>query len=160
MGIDVMFNLFILLLERVGLIILLAYILMNINHFKTMMSQRDQWRSKCQLIIIFGIFAMISNFTGVEIEQVHIVSGNIYYHLNSDDSMANTRVLTIGVSGLIGGPWVAIIIGIISGLCRLFIGGADAYTYLISSKSLLLFLVTSDTKPSNKIRILLLPKEQ
>ena len=37
--------------------------------------------------------------------------------------MANTRVLTIGVSGLIGGPWVAIIVGIISGLCRLYIGG-------------------------------------
>ena len=32
-----MLNLFILLLERVGLIILLAYILININHFKTMM---------------------------------------------------------------------------------------------------------------------------
>ena len=28
---------------------------------------------------------------------------------------------------------VAIIVGIISGLCRLYIGGADAYTYLISS---------------------------
>ena len=36
-----MLNLFILLLERVGLIILLAYILMNINHFKTMMSERQ-----------------------------------------------------------------------------------------------------------------------
>ena len=51
-----MLNLFILLLERVGLIILLAYILININHFKTMMSERDKWRSKFQLIIIFGIF--------------------------------------------------------------------------------------------------------
>lgn len=128
-----MLNLFILLLERVGLIILLAYILMNINHFKTMMSERDKWRSKFQLIIIFGIFSMISNFTGIEIENGHIVSGDIYYHLSKDASMANTRVLTIGVSGLIGGPWVAIIVGIISGLCRLYIGGADAYTYLISS---------------------------
>lgn len=35
-----MLNLFILLLERVGLIIIIAYILMNINHFKTMMNQR------------------------------------------------------------------------------------------------------------------------
>ena len=33
-----MFNLFILLLERVGLIIIIAYMLMNINHFKTMMA--------------------------------------------------------------------------------------------------------------------------
>ena len=103
MRIDVMLNLFILLLERVGLIILLAYILMNINHFKTMMSERDKWRSKFQLIIIFGIFSMISNFTGIEIENGHIVSGDIYYHLSKDASMANTRVLTIGVSGLIGG---------------------------------------------------------
>ena len=37
-----MLNLFILLLERVGLIIIIAYILMNINHFKTMMNQRDK----------------------------------------------------------------------------------------------------------------------
>ena len=35
-----MFNLFILLLERVGLIIIIAYMLMNINHFKTMMGER------------------------------------------------------------------------------------------------------------------------
>ena len=48
---------------------------MNINHFKTMMSERDKWRSKFQLIIIFGIFSMISNFTGIEIENGHIVSG-------------------------------------------------------------------------------------
>lgn len=43
------------------------------------------------------------------------------------------RVLTIGMSGLIGGPFVAIIVGIVSGLSRLYIGGANAYTYLISS---------------------------
>lgn len=36
-----MFNLFILLLERVGLIIIIAYMLMNINHFKTMMGERE-----------------------------------------------------------------------------------------------------------------------
>ncbi len=36
-----MLNLFILLLERVGLIILIAYILMNINHFKSMMNDRE-----------------------------------------------------------------------------------------------------------------------
>ena len=71
----------------------------------------------------FWYISMISNFTGIEIENGHIVSGDIYYHLSKDASMANTRVLTIGVSGLIGGPWVAIIVGIISGLCRLYIGG-------------------------------------
>ncbi|WP_226386206.1 sensor histidine kinase [Staphylococcus sp. Marseille-Q1834] len=128
-----MFNLFILLLERVGLIIIIAYILMNVNHLKKMMGEREKLRSQWQLTIIFSLFAIISNFTGIEIENGKIISSNIYYHLNDNASMANTRVLTIGMSGLIGGPFVAIIVGIISGLSRLFIGGANAYTYLISS---------------------------
>lgn len=128
-----MFNLFILLLERVGLIIIIAYMLMNINHFKTMMGEREKLRSQWQLTILFALFAITSNFTGIEIENGHIVSSNIYYQLNDDASMANTRVLTIGMSGLIGGPFVAIIVGIVSGLSRLYIGGANAYTYLISS---------------------------
>ena len=90
-------------------------------------------RSQWQLTILFALFAITSNFTGIEIENGHIVSSNIYYQLNDDASMANTRVLTIGMSGLIGGPFVAIIVGIVSGLSRLYIGGANAYTYLISS---------------------------
>lgn len=43
MRIDVMFNLFILLFECVGLIILFVYIFMNINYFKIMMSECDKW---------------------------------------------------------------------------------------------------------------------
>lgn len=128
-----MLNLFILLLERVGLIIIIAYILMNINHFKTMMNQRDKRSSQWQLIIIFGCFSMISNFTGIQINDNEVVNGSVYNHLDPEASLANTRVLTIGVSGLIGGPFVAIFVAIISGIYRVYIGGADAYIYLISS---------------------------
>ena len=52
-----MFNLFILLLERVGLIIIIAYILMNINHFKTIMSAREKLRAQIELTILFSLFA-------------------------------------------------------------------------------------------------------
>lgn len=128
-----MLNLFILLLERVGLIIIIAYILMNINHFKTMMNQRDKRSSQWQLIIIFGCFSMISNFTGIQINGNEVVNGSVYNHLDPEASLANTRVLTIGVSGLIGGPFVAIFVAMISGIYRVYIGGADAYIYLISS---------------------------
>lgn len=73
-----MFNLFILLLERVGLIIIIAYILMNINHFKTIMSAREKLRAQIELTILFSLFAIISNFTGIEIEHDKIISSNIY----------------------------------------------------------------------------------
>lgn len=42
-------------------------------------------------------------------------------------------MLTIGVAGLVGGPFVSVFVGILSGVFRLYMGGAEAYTYLISS---------------------------
>lgn len=128
-----MLNLFVLLLERVGLIILVAYILMNTSYFKNMMGEREQWYVKWRLIIVFSSFALLSNFTGIAINNGEIVSSMIYLHLGPEVSLANTRVLTIGVAGMIGGPFVGLFVGVLSGIFRVYIGGADAYTYLISS---------------------------
>lgn len=128
-----MLGLFILLLERVGLIIIVAYILMNIPHFKRVMSRREQWDASIQLLLIFGIFAIISNFTGVEINGKTIISSDFFMHLADDASIANTRVLTISVAGLVGGPFVGIGVGIISGISRFMLGGEDGYMYIFSS---------------------------
>ncbi|MDJ1089318.1 sensor histidine kinase [Macrococcus caseolyticus] len=128
-----MFSLFILLLERVGLIIIVAYLLMNVPYFKKMMSERSNLSSQMQLLIVFGLFAAVSNFTGVEIRNNEILSSQIFSKISDDAVIANTRVLTISVAGLIGGPVVGIGVGIVSGITRYLIGGVDAYTYVISS---------------------------
>ncbi len=57
----------------------------------------------------------------------------MYFRLDDDVSLANTRVLTIGVAGLVGGPFVGSFVGVISGIFRVYMGGADAQVYLISS---------------------------
>ena len=51
------------------------------------------------------------------------------------------------MSGLIGGPFVAIIVGIISGLSRILIGGANAYIYLFSSVIIALISDFMDIAP-------------
>lgn len=128
-----MFNLFILILERVGLIIILAYLLMNIHYFRDKLGERQRLSTKLTLIIVFGIFAVISNYTGVEISHDQIISDQVLMKLSEGASLANTRVLTIGVAGLIGGPLVGTSVGIISGIIRFFQGGEEAYIYVISS---------------------------
>ncbi|MBT2732527.1 sensor histidine kinase [Carnobacterium sp. ISL-102] len=128
-----MFYLFILMLERGGLIIILAYILMNIPYFKNLLGNRRKASTMVQLIVVFGLFALISNFTGVEIGQNQIKMDQPFTDLSSHSSLANTRVLTIGVSGLIGGPIIGVGVGLISGIIRYFQGGIDAYVYVISS---------------------------
>lgn len=127
------FSLIVLMLERGGLIIILAYLLINIPRFQHLVQERQKWRVKFQLVFIFGLFAVISNFTGVEIGENEIITDQLFSRLASNSSLANTRVLTIGVSGIIGGPFVGFWVGLVSGIVRFWQGGADPHTYLISS---------------------------
>ena len=121
------------MLQRGGLIIILAYLLVNIPRFQHLIQDRQQWSVKIQLIIIFSLFAVVSNFTGVEIIGGEIIIDPFFSQLSLNSSLANTRVLTIGVSGMIGGPFVGIGVGLVSGLIRFWQGGVDPHTYVISS---------------------------
>ncbi|MBM6613786.1 sensor histidine kinase [Desemzia sp. RIT804] len=128
-----MFSLFILMLERGGLIIILAYLLINIPYFKNVLTNRHKWDAKIKLIVIFSLFALISNYTGVEINQDEMIVNQFVTQLSSNSALANTRVLTIGVSGLIGGSSVGIIVGLVSAIVRFFQGGGDVHIYVLSS---------------------------
>lgn len=125
--------LFILLLERVGLIIILAYILLSIPFFKDVLLKREKLNKKVLLIFIFSVFAFISNFTGVEISADQEIISQLFTPLDPASSLANTRVLTIGVSGLIGGTPVGFVVGLVSGVTRYLQGGNDPHIYFISS---------------------------
>lgn len=145
------------MLERGGLIIILAYLLINIPRFQHLISERERWNVKVQLVFIFGLFAVISNFTGVEIAENEIIIDQLFSRLAPNSSLANTRVLTIGASGLIGGPFVGFFVGLASGIIRFWQGGADPHTYLISSLLIGLLsgfygkkFIQNDTFPSIK----------
>jgi len=150
-----MVTLFILMLERAGLIIILAYMLMNIQYFKNMLGDRQRLSTKMQLIVIFGLFAIISNFTGVEIRQGEIVFDQLFTKLSLNSSLANTRVLTIGVSGLIGGPFVGLVVGVASAVIRYWQGGVGAHIYVVSS---ILIGVTSGMYGAKSMRKNIYPK--
>lgn len=128
-----MVSLFILLLERVGLIILIAYLLLNISVFKQRLAYRRKWSTQGLLVLIFALFATISNFNGVEILPGQIISNASLTALSDEASLANTRTLTIGISGLVGGPIVGISVGVISGIIRFSQGGIDPQVYVFSS---------------------------
>lgn len=134
-----MFSLFILMLERGGLIIILAYLLINIPYFKNILTNRSRMSSKLKLIVMFSVFAFISNYMGVEINQDEMIVNQFVTQLSANSALANTRVLTIGVSGLIGGSSVGIIVGLVSAVVRFFQGGGDVHIYILSSVLIGLF---------------------
>ncbi len=127
-------ELFIMMMERVGLIILLAYLLVNVDYFKQLLFKRELLQSKLKFIIFFGLFAIISNLTGIEIAGDTIIQSNILTHISSNTAIANTRTLAISVSGLVGGPLVGTVVGIIAGISRAIQGtGTTGLFYIPSS---------------------------
>ncbi|KRM62044.1 histidine kinase [Paucilactobacillus vaccinostercus DSM 20634] len=129
-----MLNLSLLMLERVGIVIILAFLLVNVRPFRQLLFAQRTISNKINLIIIFAFFAIISNITGIEIDsQNHLVSTGILLNLPDENSIANTRLLAVTVSGIIGGPSVGAVVGLIAGLHRVIQGGLAAWFYIPSS---------------------------
>ena len=107
--------LMILLFQRLGIIMILAFLLVNNGYFRQLIVERSK-REKLALIIIFGIFVIISNLTGIEIRgDKSLIEHPILTTISHSDSLANTRTLVITTASLVGGPLVGTIVGIIGG---------------------------------------------
>lgn len=128
-----MFALVLMLISNVGFIMLLAYVssrlILNLDHG----SMSGKYQRPFAYIVVFTLFAIISNLTGIEIHSDLSFNSLSTFHIQPDAILANTRVLTISVSGLIGGPWVGLTVGLVSGIIRYLQGGYIAVTYLTSS---------------------------
>ncbi len=59
--------LMVLLFQRLGIIMILAFLLVNNSYFRQLIEERSK-RETVVLVIIFGLFVIISNITGIEIK--------------------------------------------------------------------------------------------
>ena len=108
------------LINRVGIILVLAIILSKTKTFKKLVSKRNiNIKDKLLLSFIFGGFGIIGTYTGISIQG----------------AIVNSRVIGIVAGGLLGGPLVGILSGIIAGGHRYLIdiGGFTALACAIST---------------------------
>ncbi|WP_163874762.1 sensor histidine kinase [Paenibacillus favisporus] len=128
-----MFYLLPLMLERVGILIIVAFLLSRMTSFRQTLHHEDRLPAKLLLIVIFGVFGMISNYTGVEIHGGAIGSEIWQAGVQVDSALANTRIMGVAIGGLLGGPLVGLGAGLIAGLHRLTLGGYTAAACSIST---------------------------
>lgn len=108
--------------SRVGIILILALFLSKTGIFKKLVLKQDiNNKDKILLSIIFGFFGIIGTYTGIR----------------TQGAIANSRVIGVFVGGLLGGPMVGILSGIIAGGHRFLIdiGGFTALACAISTLS-------------------------
>ena len=126
-------TLFLFMLERVGLIIIFAFLVSRLKSFRTVLQKRKSWTSRAILIVIFGLLGIVSSYTGIRIENGAIYNEGLHTTLNESDAIANTRVISTAIAGLFGGPIVGLGAGVIAGVHRLMLGGFSAVACGVST---------------------------
>lgn len=121
-----------LMIERVGILIILAFLLSRMKTFRQFVQNQHGFKEKLIFIFIFGSFGIISNYTGVEIES-GVITTSSWQTDDIDGAIANTRIMGVTIGGLLGGPLVGIGVGLIAGLHRLTLGGFTAVACALST---------------------------
>lgn len=123
-----MFDLLIIMLERVGIIIAVAFILTRFQFFKNMVSH-DKLNRKQSLsaILFFGFFGIAGTYLGVALDVSSFQFNNVQMTLVESEAIANSRVIGVVLAGLLGGYRVGIGAGLIAGLHRMSLGGFTSF---------------------------------
>ncbi|NLV89470.1 MAG: sensor histidine kinase, partial [Tissierellia bacterium] len=119
-----MFSLLVILLKnlssRVGIILILALFLSKVGLFRKLVSKRNiNLQDKIYLSIIFGFIGIIGTYTGIHLQG----------------AIVNSWVIGVFDGGLLGGPLVGFLSGLIAGGHRFLIdiGGFTALACSLST---------------------------
>lgn len=108
------------LFERAALLLISLFFMIRIPRFKESL-QKDQHSLTERLVItlMFCLFAIFGTYSGINVEG----------------SLVNTRIIAVVSGGILFGPWVGIISGVVSGIHRYLIdiGGVTSIPCLITS---------------------------
>lgn len=129
-----MVDLLIIMLERVSIIVAMAFVLTRFRFFK-MMTQHHKLSRKQNVsaIILFGLFGIIGTYFGVSFNTSTTHFESVSNNLAQEEAIANSRVIGVVVAGLLGGSRLGIGAGLIAGVHRLMLGGFTAVACSVST---------------------------
>lgn len=147
-----MMELFLFMLERVGLIIVFAFLMSRWRLFRGMLFQDQGVKEKVWLIIIFSALSIVSSYTGIKIESgsINPLNQMIHSSINAEEAIANTRLIGVAIAGIFGGPFVGVSVGVIAGIHRITLGGFTAVACGVST--ILAGFITGSLSKQLKIR--------
>lgn len=108
------------LFERAALLLMCLFVLTRLPRFKEIFVKGAYAPQDLVIVtVIFSLFAIFGTYSGIKV----------------DGSLVNVRIIAIMAGGILFGPWVGLITGIISGVHRFLIdiGGVTSVPCLITS---------------------------
>lgn len=114
------FDMLLAVFDRAALMLICLFFLTRTRIFRQLLHKDDHSPlEKAAVILIFSLFALFSTWSGIHVEG----------------SLLNVRVIAVMAGGILFGPWVGIITGIIAGVHRFLIDmdGVTSVPCLITS---------------------------
>ncbi len=122
-----MFELFITMLERLGIIVTIAFILTRFKFFRNMVYlEKLDRKQQLTAIIFFGFFGIIGTYTGLRLSTETLNIDRWVIDLSADEAIANSRVIGIVLAGMLGGYRVGIGAALIAAIHRFTLSGFTA----------------------------------
>lgn len=126
---DEMWELLLLMLERVGIIVTVAFLMTRVRYFRTVIHQQDVTdKQRFPVMLMFGLFGILGTYTGLVVNSESLGLSSWAMELEADEAIANSRVIGIVVAGLIGGWKIGFGAGLIAGIHRFSLGGFTAFS--------------------------------
>lgn len=107
------------LAERTAVLIVAALLFTRVRAFRSILNQQANWREKAVMVLIFSAISILGTYNG------------IWYQ----DAIANSRVIGTVVAGLLAGPWVGLLTGLVAGIHRYSLGGFTDLACAVSTIS-------------------------
>lgn len=129
-----MLELLITMVERLGIIVTIAFILTRFKFFRNMVYQEQlNRRQQLTAMVFFGFFGIVGTYTGFTLSTESLQFDRWTSDLAADEAIANFRVIGVVLGGLLGGYKVGIGAGLIAGIHRFTLGGFTAVSCGLAS---------------------------
>lgn len=116
-------DLTIILLERIGLLLVIAFVMTRTPGFKTLLYREFSWKMSMVHALVFGIFGMAITITGVIITEETVIRDFVLFPVAGNELIVSSSLVPVVIAGLLGGPIVGLGAGIIAGTHLMFLGG-------------------------------------
>lgn len=118
-----MIELTLILFERLGLLLVIAFVLTRIRGFRSILYHEFSFKMSIIHACVFGLFGVAGTITGVIIDSDFTVIRGFVWSVSDDQLVVSSSLVAIVIAGLLGGPLVGFGAGLIAGGHLFFLGG-------------------------------------
>src|SRR5690625_2006156 len=124
-------DLIFILIERVGLLLIIAFVLTRIPGFKALLYREVNRKMTIIYISIFGIFGIVSSTLVMIIHDNEIITNLLIRSVENNGIVISLSLVAMLVAGLLGGRVVGLGAGSIVGIHLLFRGGVGWFANVL-----------------------------